>query len=209
ANFDTPYRARSLPEFWRRWHISLSTWLRDYVFAGFASRGRRHAAWLYAGLFVTMLTGGLWHGAAWTFVLWGMLHGLGLIVVRLYETLRRRMGWLRLDNAWTRGAAWALTFHYVCLTWVFFRAETVAQARAMLRQMFTNSADVSNLTPPVAIIIVTGLALHYLPDRWWEPLRDGFVRLPAPAQAATLTALGAGLYLVASADVAPFIYSRF
>src|ERR1051325_11983576 len=81
ANFNAPYRAASLPEFWRRWHISLSTWLRDYVFFSIAGKRARSAAVLYGGLLVTMLVGGLWHGPTWTFVIWGLLHGTGLVVV--------------------------------------------------------------------------------------------------------------------------------
>ena len=208
ANFDAPYRAQSLPEFWRRWHISLSTWLRDYVFFSIAGR-RRKAAWLYAGLIVTMLIGGLWHGPTWTFVLWGLLHGCGLVVVRAFEEWRKRRGTARFTLRWSPVVSVIVTFHFICLTWIFFRAETFGQALSLLRQMFSFTADTSNLALPVVVIIVAGLSAHWLSDRVWESLRDGFIRLPAPVQAAALLGLAVGLYFVASTDVVPFIYARF
>jgi D-alanyl-lipoteichoic acid acyltransferase DltB (MBOAT superfamily) len=208
ANFNAPYRAADLPEFWRRWHISLSTWLRDYVFFTVVGSRARQTAALYGGLLVTMLLGGLWHGATWTFVFWGLLHGLGLIAVRVWQASRNRFKALRhLLEQPALGVL--LTFHFVCLTWVFFRAETFAQALALLRQLASFSVDTSNLTAPLALLIVCGLLSQWLPDRVWETTRDGFTRLPAPAQALLLFGLSVGLYLVASSDVAPFIYTRF
>ncbi|HZS05830.1 MAG TPA: MBOAT family O-acyltransferase [Blastocatellia bacterium] len=208
ANFNAPYRSQNLPEFWRRWHISLSSWLRDYVFFSIAGR-RRRAAWLYAGLIITMLVGGLWHGPTWTFVLWGLLHGLGLAAVRLFEEFRKRRGIVRINTQWSQAASVFLTFHFICFTWVFFRAESFWQATGLLRQMFSFTADTSNLARPVALIIVFGLLSHWIPDRAWETTRNGFVRLPAPVQAAALLGLAIGLYFVTSTDVVPFIYARF
>lgn len=208
ANFNAPYRAQSLPDFWRRWHISLSTWLRDYVFFALAGR-RRKATWLYAGLMVTMLIGGLWHGPALTFVLWGLLHGIGLVVVRAIETWRKRCGQALAQSRWSDFVSVFVTFHFVCFTWVFFRAESFAQALSLLRRMFSLTADTTNLATPVVFIIVLGLLAHWLPDNIGEAARAGFIRLPAPIQAAALLALATGLYLIASTDVVPFIYARF
>ncbi len=206
ANFNAPYRAQDLPEFWRRWHISLSTWLRDYVFFTFVGARARNAAMLYAGLLVTMLLGGLWHGAQWTFVFWGLLHGLGLVAVRWWQTKR----WLVLkDTAWARGLCVLLTFHFVCLTWIFFRAETVSQAFAVLRQLGQFSVDFTNLAWPLVALILLGFIAHWLPDGAWQTVQRGFTRLPAPAQAVLLFSLSIGLYFVASSDVVPFIYTRF
>jgi alginate O-acetyltransferase complex protein AlgI len=209
ANFNAPYRAVDLPDFWRRWHISLSTWLRDYVFFAISGPRARNSIALYGGLVVTMLVGGLWHGPAWTFVLWGLLHGIGLATVRAWAMLRKRFGLARRNNRWTRFASVFITFHFVCFAWIFFRAETVERAMAVLSQLLTFTADTSNLALPLTLVIALGFIAHWIPDSWVEIARTGFVRLPAPVQACALFGLALGLYSVASSDVAPFIYSRF
>jgi alginate O-acetyltransferase complex protein AlgI len=209
ANFNAPYRAANLPEFWRRWHISLSTWLRDYVFFSFAGRRARNAVLLYGGLVVTMLVGGLWHGPTWTFVIWGLLHGTGLVVVRLWEKARKQFGFVRAESRWPRVLAGLATFHFVCFAWIFFRAESLGAALAVLKQLAALSLDTANLAAPVMTIIALGLAAHFLPDRLWHSSQKLFERMPALAQAALLAALAVGLYFVASSDFVPFIYSRF
>jgi alginate O-acetyltransferase complex protein AlgI len=212
-NFNAPYRAQDLPEFWRRWHISLSTWLRDYVFFTIAGVRTRRVAVLYAASLVTMLLGGLWHGAQWTFIFWGLLHGLGLIVVRWWQNTHsqhKTAYWLNgRHTTWARGLSVFVTFHFVCLTWIFFRAETVVQAFAVLRQLGQFSVDFSNLAWPIVALISLGFIAHWLPDGAWQTAQRSFTRLPAPAQAALLFSLSIGLYFVASSDVVPFIYTRF
>ena len=209
ANFNAPYTAKDLPEFWRRWHISLSTWLRDYVFYSFAGRRARNTAMLYGGLVLTMLIGGLWHGASANFVVWGLLHGAGLVAVRVIANLRKRFNIAALDTWLSRALSVFLTFHFVCLAWIFFRAETFAQAIGTLRQLATFTTDTTNLALPVALLIAMGLLAHWMPEQMLGTLRIGFTRLPAMAQASLLFALAVGLYLVASTDVVPFVYSRF
>ena len=208
-NFNAPYRSHNLPEFWRRWHISLSTWLRDYVFFTIVGRRARHAAMLYCGLIVTMLIGGLWHGPTWTFVLWGLLHGVGLALARAYESVRNRFALSPRRTAWADGLSVLLTFHFVCLTWIFFRAETVGQALSILHQLTTLTLSTANLALPVLLIIALGFITHWLPDDWWSATRRSFAHLPALAQAVILVSLAFGLYSVASSDVVPFIYARF
>jgi alginate O-acetyltransferase complex protein AlgI len=209
ANFNAPYRSANLPEFWRRWHISLSTWLRDYVFFSLAGKRARSAVALYAGLLVTMLVGGLWHGPTWTFVIWGLLHGAGLVAARLWEKARKRLGINRSEAQWPRWLAVLGTFHFVCFTWIFFRAESFQAAVAVLKQLIVFSADTANLAVPVVGVLGLGLAAHFLPDRLWHSLQSLFARMPALAQASLLFALAVGLYFVASSDFVPFIYSRF
>jgi D-alanyl-lipoteichoic acid acyltransferase DltB (MBOAT superfamily) len=208
-NFNAPYRARNLPEFWRRWHISLSTWLRDYVFFTIAGRRARHAAMLYCGLIVTMLIGGLWHGPTWTFVFWGLLHGIGLAMARAFESTRKRFALPPRNTIGAHGLSVLLTFHFICLTWVLFRAESLSQAFAILGQLCQFSLDTTNLTLPAVFIIALGFIAHSLPDRMFDSMRRSFTQLPAPAQAMALFVLGLGLYFVASSDVVPFIYTRF
>jgi alginate O-acetyltransferase complex protein AlgI len=209
ANFNAPYTAKDLPEFWRRWHISLSTWLRDYVFFSFAGRRARNTKLLYCGLVLTMLAGGLWHGASANFVLWGALHGVGLVIVRLLANLRKRFNITPKDSLLSRAFSVFVTFHFVCFAWIFFRAEDFAQATAVLRQIATFTTDTSNLALPVALLIAFGVLVHWIPERMFETARNRFVRLPAMAQASALFALAFGLYLVASSDLVPFVYSRF
>lgn len=209
VNFNAPYRALDLPDFWRRWHISLSTWLRDYVFYSFAGTRARNSFILYGGLVVTMLIGGLWHGAAWTFVLWGALHGVGLAATRAWANTRKRLGLARGGNKWSRVASVCITFNFVCFAWIFFRAESVERAVAVFVKLLDFTTDTSNLRLSLALIIVLGFIAHWTPEGALNIARTGFIRLPAPLQACVLFAVAIGLYFVASSDVVPFIYSRF
>src|SRR5437588_5088552 len=133
VNFRQPYLAASLQDFWRRWHISLSSWLRDYLYIPLGGNrdGDRRT---YRNLMLTMLLGGLWHGANWTFVVWGGIHGAGLSIERFF---RHALGWQETDRApLTSIAAWTsriVVFHLVCLAWVFFRAGSVGEAFSFLR----------------------------------------------------------------------------
>ncbi|MCI0489348.1 MAG: MBOAT family protein [Blastocatellia bacterium] len=209
-NFNAPYRAKDLPEFWRRWHITLSTWLRDYVFFTVVGKRARSAAALYCGLVVTMLIGGLWHGAAWTFALWGLAHGLGLAAARAFASLKKRFQFPASEGfLWPRVLSVFITFHFVCFAWILFRADTLDKALSVFGQLLAFTADTTNLALPVALLILLGFIAHWTPDRVWSAARTGFVRLPALAQACALVLLAMGLYSVASSDVAPFIYSRF
>lgn len=209
VNFNAPYRSANLVEFWRRWHITLSTWLRDYVFFSIAGRRTRNATLLCWAVVLTMLVGGLWHGPSWTFVGWGLLHGFGLVAVRGWANLKKRFVLTSRSTRWSRVLAVLVTFHSVCFAWIFFRADSLQSALALVRQLSTATVDTSNLPTPVVLLVALGFAAHWVPDRVFDLARDGFIRLPAPAQACVLFALAIGLYFVASTDVVPFIYSRF
>ncbi|MDQ6771102.1 MAG: MBOAT family protein [Gemmatimonadota bacterium] len=135
-NFYSPYQARNIIEFWRRWHITLSRFLRDYLYIPLGG-SRKGKARRYANLMVTMLLGGLWHGASWTFVIWGGLHGLYLTVNHFWnELIQRRTPEAKQASALHRMLSIALTSFAVVIAWVFFRAETFYAAAAMLRAMF-------------------------------------------------------------------------
>jgi alginate O-acetyltransferase complex protein AlgI len=130
VNFKQPYLATSLQDFWRRWHISLSTWLRDYLYIPLG--GNRGGELLtYRNLFLTMLIGGFWHGANWTFLIWGIIHGLGLAIERFFDLAGDATSTF---GKWTRRI---VIFHVVCVAWVFFRAESLAAAWRMLRGVTT------------------------------------------------------------------------
>jgi D-alanyl-lipoteichoic acid acyltransferase DltB (MBOAT superfamily) len=152
TNFNLPYFAVSPPDFWSRWHISLSTWFRDYVYVPLARRGGRQVTkWrLYSTLLIVMLLSGLWHGAAWTFILWGLYHGLLLCGYRLiswprFWFFKKYKGGVPTPVAAPARTSWAgyilrvvLMFHLVCLGWLLFRAESMAQVWGMLARMATD-----------------------------------------------------------------------
>ncbi|MFY9459194.1 MAG: MBOAT family O-acyltransferase [Aquabacterium commune] len=148
TNFNSPYKATSIIEFWRRWHITLSTFLRDYLYIPLG--GNRHGTMRrHVNLLTTMLLGGLWHGAGWTFVVWGGLHGLYLIVNHLWQASTRR-GWVVWPSGWAgRMLGGAITFVAVVTAWVFFRADSVPQAVTLLKAMYGIDAR------PIAFELVT------------------------------------------------------
>ncbi|SVC07926.1 uncharacterized protein METZ01_LOCUS260780, partial [marine metagenome] len=153
ANFDQPYRALSLRDFWRRWHISLSSWLRDYLYIGLGG-SRRGRARTMRNLLATMVLGGLWHGAGWTFVLWGALHGVGLVVERLVwpepnATVGGRLG---------RAIRGLVTFHIVCVGWVFFRSVDLERAIEVFGALGGSWTSAPRLSLGVALLLLAGVA---------------------------------------------------
>ncbi len=224
-NFNQPYRAASLREFWRRWHISLSEWLRDYLYKPLGgSRGGAMAA--CRNLFLTMVLGGIWHGAAWTFVIWGLIHGTSLAVERLVVSFKiatapamavagfgspamAPAGPRQAGGMMSRALGVFMTFHIVCLAWIFFRAENLEVALAYLRGL-ADWSDTGQFTTPFLVFMVAGaFGAHFLPGdlvtrtaRALEPVGPiglGFL-------------LGFGILLidtVAPDGVAPFIYFQF
>jgi D-alanyl-lipoteichoic acid acyltransferase DltB (MBOAT superfamily) len=131
VNFRQPYLATSLRDFWRRWHISLSTWLRDYLYIPLGGNQGGEAK-TYRNLIITMLLGGLWHGSNWTFVLWGAIQGAGLSIERfIFGHCKNR----EEPRGWQKWVLRAITFHVVCLAWIFFRAQSLRDAIAMIGQL--------------------------------------------------------------------------
>ena len=204
-NFDRPYRSESLQEFWRRWHISLSQWLRDYLYIDALGGNRGGRFRVYRNLMITMLLGGLWHGAAWTFVIWGGLHGAALAVERLWSRARLTKG-----VTLPRWARIALTFHVVVLGWIFFRAASFGDALAYLGGIFVPSAGgATTVTPLVLMLILFGLAMHALP---WDAMTRTAQRIrtmPAPLVAVGLALVMLVVDAMRYEGIAPFIYFRF
>ena len=214
-NFNAPYTAADPQEFWRRWHISLSTWLRDYLYfpLGGSRKGRLRT---YLNLMLTMLLGGLWHGAAWTFVAWGGLHGSFLAVHRLWSLLfvrlESRAGWEPLVR-WRQSAAWKWTarillFHAVCVGWVFFRASSFALAFQVFGRLGVKGAA-TLVTGPVALVLFLGLAGQWMPSRWRNSFEVELGRWPALARGAALAVAVAAIEILGPTGVAPFIYFQF
>lgn len=201
-NFNSPYRSLSLQEFWRRWHMTLSRWLRDYLYIGLGGNrlGLRRT---YVNLAIVMLLGGLWHGAAWTFVIWGAIHGVWLAAERFMD---RERGF-RLDRV-NPVLGWLVTFHIVCLGWVFFRAESFDAAMSMLSRL-GSWEEAPLVTAGVVATIGAMLALQFLPAA--APM--AVTRWLGERRWATQGAiLGVGLVLIdvlGPEGVAPFIYFQF
>jgi alginate O-acetyltransferase complex protein AlgI len=151
TNFRMPYFAITPSDFWRRWHISLSQWLRDYLYVSLGgNRGGRLAT--YRNLLLTMVLGGLWHGAGWTFLAWGAFHGLLLCGYRVFEQ-RAKSTATQPAGRMQHGIAWLLMFHFVCIGWLFFRADSIGQAGAMLIMMATNFSVTSLTLSAMAMIV--------------------------------------------------------
>ena len=202
-NFDRPYQSADLQEFWRRWHMSLSSWLRDYLYIPLG--GNRGGTWAtYRNLLLTMLLGGLWHGASWNFVIWGALHGAALGINRAWQRARPA-GAPQLP----RWVAQAATFHFVCFCWIFFRAHTFDGALDVLRNIATLTHYVPNLAGWLAALIGGSVAWHMTPIGWRDRLVVRFSLLPAPAQAALLVLATLALQRIKGSDVVPFIYFQF
>ena len=211
TNFNYPYRAASATEFWRRWHMSLSFWLRDYLYIPLGGN-RGGTLFVCRNLMITMLLGGLWHGAAWTFVVWGGLHGLLLVTHRIWTQTLDRTGWrpfgLARDSAAWRWISRILLFHAVCAGWVFFRASTFGIAFDVFRSLGAGGAA-TLATAPVCIVLVLGLAGQFTPPRWRNAFEVQLGRWPALARGAALAAAIALIEILGPAGVAPFIYFQF
>lgn len=207
-NFDAPYTAASLQDFWRRWHISLSSWLRDYLFIPLGgSRGGRTRT--LVNLSITMVLGGLWHGAAWTFVLWGALQAFGLVVHRLWsESGSRAVQALRSRPGW-RIAATVLTFHFVCLGWIFFRAPTLDAALEVLAGLAQPWSIGPWLTPALLLAVALGTLGQFTPAVARRAARGLLERLPVPALGAAFALAVLAIEVLGPSGIAPFIYFQF
>jgi D-alanyl-lipoteichoic acid acyltransferase DltB (MBOAT superfamily) len=206
-NFNAPYTAANPQDFWRRWHISLSIWLRDYLYIPLGG-SRGSAARTCMNLMITMLLGGLWHGAAWTFVIWGALHGFYLIVHRVWNAIPwRPLVRFRQTTIW-RWTARILLFNAVCLGWVFFRASSFDVAFTMLRRLAIPGA-VTLATVPIAMALVAGLAGQFHPLRWRKALEFELGCWPTLARGAAFATAIFVIELLGPSGVAPFIYFRF
>ncbi|MDR0965507.1 MAG: MBOAT family protein [Myxococcales bacterium] len=208
-NFDKPYRATNIGAFWNRWHISLSNWLRDYLY--FPMGGSRvKFPRMLLNLMVVMTVGGLWHGAGWRFVVWGACHGLFLCVMRVWWKLTTPDGRPPKDIGRLRAfAGWALTFFLVVMARVIFRADDLPAAGALFAQMFEFSGGLANVGTPVWIALSLALVGCFVPHKPWQVCCDTFIRLPVPARAAALVALGLFIRAVGSVEVRPYIYFQF
>ena len=198
-NFDRPYRSLGFREFWRRWHMTLSRFLRDFLYIPLG--GNRGGRWrTYRNLLITMVLGGLWHGAAWTFVLWGAFHGVGL------ATEHAAARWWERVPRWLR---WLVTFHLICFGWILFRSQGLDVAGDFLSRLFT-WGPATLWTAPVVVAVAIVIGFQLLPPRPLDALRVRVERFsPALLGAAMAVLILFVAATVPSQGVPPFIYFRF
>lgn len=232
-NFDSPYKSASITEFWRRWHISLSSWLKDYLYISLG--GNRHGKFRqYTNLLVTMLLGGLWHGASLNFILWGGLHGLFLCVDKIWHNLCPKASPLTYlpskknplgkpvfknkihSSLFTLHSTLStlITFHLVAACWVLFRAQNFGIANQVFTQIFTKFQPQIFLQWvesywAVACLMLLGYMLHLLPDSWTETSKRIVTKLPLVVKALIIVVVIYIVIQIKSSDVQPFIYFQF
>ena len=208
-NFRYPYQSLNLQEFWRRWHISLSTWFRDYVYIPLGGN-RKGKLRTYFNNFITMVIAGMWHGATWMFMIWGALHGIGLVIHKFCRQ------WLdKIENTWyVKSVAWVITYSYVMFTWVFFHSPNMKTACHIIKNVFTDFSW-AYLVPFVeartawVVFVVLGMGLHTIRERHTERLKQWFIDSPITLKVILLFIV---LQLVINfrlSDIQPFIYAQF
>ncbi len=257
TNFNSPYKARNVADFWKRWHMSLSTWLRDYLYIPMGgNRGGSLFSWIMLSvigaafilltglwwlpalylslvaafvllsrfvpsatqwvttninLLITMLIGGLWHGASWMFVIWGGLNGLGLVVYK---------AWKRV-SPWEKSIHWAahawmvfITFTFITFTRIWFRSDSLKTASAILHQIGNNfgmsvMGDVLWAFRSVFLVMGAGLIIHWLPESLKQTYRERFASLPLWAMGLACVLVVLAIYQTVTAEMVPFIYFQF
>ena len=205
-NFNQPYRASSLQDFWRRWHISLSSWLRDYLYISLG--GSRHGLHrLCIALFLTMFLGGLWHGASWNFIIWGVLHGSILAMERIWSEVRKNsFPSMKQVPPWI---GIVLTFHFVTFAWIFFRLENFSDTISYLKGFIYPAEQVTSISIWIFVLIIIGMFFHFTPDNLMQRIASRLSNLKA-----WQVALVASIWLLViealrPEGVAAFIYYQF
>jgi len=208
-NFDFPYRSLNVTEFWRRWHISLSFWLRDYIYIPLGGN-RKGKPRQYLNLMITMLVGGLWHGAAWKFIVWGAGHGTALCAHKLCLPVLKKIP----DNWLVKFLSWLLTFCLVALLWVFFRADTFADACTVIMGVFTKFDPAyfpvfAQVRITWCVMMALIFALHFVPKSIYQDIQNSFVESFWIFKLLIFIVVVQLVLEFASADVQPFLYAQF
>jgi len=209
-NFNSPYKATSVGNFWKRWHISLSSWLKDYLYIPLGGN-RKGRIMTDVNLMIAMLLGGLWHGASWQFVVWGGLNGVGLIVYKLWK----RVSPYETSQHWA-ARFWKIfnTFLFITFTRIWFRSESMEQANQLIHQVFREFN--AKIIPEVVwsyrlvfAVMALGYFTHWVPERWKMALLNGFIRTPIWAKVLITIAVIFTIYQSWSSELQPFIYFQF
>lgn len=208
-NFDSPFRSKNIQGFWRRWHISLSSWLRDYIYIPLGGN-RKGVFRTYLNNFITMLVAGLWHGAAWKFVIFGAVHGVGLAVHKACQPWLKKIP----DNFPVRFISWFLTISFVSFTLAFFRAPTFAEAGLIIKQIFTDFQlwqlpQFFDTRTAWCIMMLVIIVMHFVPQRWADLVQESFIRAPWIVKLLLFITVVQLVIEFMAAEVQPFIYFQF
>lgn len=211
-NFNSPYKATSITDFWHRWHISLSTWLRDYLYIPLGGN-RKGKLRTNINLMITMLLGGLWHGASIKFIIWGGIHGIALIIEKAWKAIVPSLS-NQGYSPWKTIVSRAITLQLICITWIFFRAESLNSAIDIFHQLFNHFG-----TEPVGIMvqsygklltmIAIGFAIHWLPFTLKERIKGLFIESHTAVKIAVTVAAVLLIIQFQTSTLQPFIYFRF
>jgi len=209
-NFNSPYKADNITDFWRRWHISLSSWLKDYLYISLGGN-RKGKIRQYINLFITMLLGGLWHGASMRFVIWGALHGIGLAFHKMWLSI---FPFASNTNKIYRLVSIIITFHFVCFAWIFFRASDMDKIGIMLTKIGTDFD--AELIPEILTsywkiftIMFAGFVIHWLPVSVKDFYKKTFIELPQWSKVFAVILVIFIVFQARSSDVQAFIYFQF
>jgi D-alanyl-lipoteichoic acid acyltransferase DltB (MBOAT superfamily) len=212
-NFDSPYQSATITEFWRRWHISLSSWLRDYLYIPLGGN-RKGKTRTYINLIITMLLGGLWHGAALRFILWGAIHGIALAIHKWITGIFGLKTSGKDMSIGERIVNTLITFHLICFAWIFFRADTMEKACQMISQISTHFeagvfTQLISGYPTVFFLMLTGYIIHFIPKDIDLKIQQQITLLPLWGKAALLSLAIFIVIQMKSAEIVPFIYFQF
>jgi D-alanyl-lipoteichoic acid acyltransferase DltB (MBOAT superfamily) len=207
-NFNSPYKATSIVSFWRRWHMSLSYWLRDYLYIPLGGN-RKGTFRTGLNVMITMLLGGLWHGANIRFVIWGLMHGAGLVVNKIINSVTEK-----LNITIPKPVGWFVTFQFVVVTWVVFRAHSLETIHVMWYRL-TNAfhpwifLDFVRTNPYIFVYLGLGFLIHWLPDSFKKRVKKMFYRSPVVVRILIAALVLYLIHIFHQADLQPFIYFRF
>lgn len=209
-NFNSPYKAQHTGEFWKRWHISLSTWLKDYLYIPLGGN-RRGVFNTNLNLMITMLLGGLWHGASWQFVIWGGLNGVGIIVYKYWKSISPFNG----NSTWpVRFYAIFMTFNFITVTRIWFRSESMQAANSIMHQI-THSFYLNQIVEVLVAyknifaVMLFGYIVHWLPSNTKQAYKEIFISFPQWVKATGVVVVVFIIWQVRTADLQPFIYFQF
>lgn len=211
-NFNSPFKSQSPTEFWHRWHISLSTWLRDYIYIPLGGN-RCGQIRMYTNLMLTMVIGGLWHGASWMYLIWGAYHGAMLAIHKMLRKLWHTPQWLK-GSMPAIAFNIALTFTLIVIGFAVFRAPSMETLGDMLTQITESMhwdmlPQIVSAYPLVFVAIITGLLLHMSPHTWTLRLQHIYTACPAILQAIILALVIFAVIQTRSADLVPFVYLQY
>ncbi|HKK58985.1 MAG TPA: MBOAT family O-acyltransferase [Salinivirga sp.] len=209
VNFRSPYKATSITDFWRRWHISLSSWLKDYLYIPLGGN-RRGTVRTYTNLMITMILGGLWHGANMRFIIWGAIHGLALAFDKFIKSVTS----FRFSGQWGRALSIFITFHIVSFAWIFFRAQSTEVVGNMLQQIGTDwqwgqTFEYLAGYKWIFLLMLVGFVFHWLPSRVKESYIRWYIVVPWYLKIPIIVIVVFFIFQIQSADIQPFIYFQF